>query len=330
MQARLQGMSKAAAQRARRRAGRPASISPVCEGRDLTELSGGQRRRVDVALGLMHSPQLVFLDEPTTGPRPAEPRQPLGRTCARCATTSASRSCSPPTTSTRPTRLADRLLVIDHGTIVADDTADNLKAGVSGDVISLQVRGRPRRRPAGRRARRIECRANVVEGDRLVLTVDARRHRRAAAAAGARPRPPAAGVGAGAPADARRRVPDPDRALAARDPPRPDLLTKRSDDAHRDDRGVPTADAHAAAQPGVGHLRPDPAGPLPRPVRPAARRTSAAAGCRRRERVEGVRAGPAAPAGHLRRRVRRLRHHPGAARGRHRTPAGHAGPPRSR
>ncbi|MBN9620248.1 MAG: sugar transferase [Actinobacteria bacterium] len=37
------------------------------EGRALLELSGGQRRRFDIALGLMHSPRLVFLDEPTTG-----------------------------------------------------------------------------------------------------------------------------------------------------------------------------------------------------------------------------------------------------------------------
>ena len=39
---------------------------------------GGQRRRFDVALGLMHTPTVVFLDEPTTGPRPAEPGEPVG------------------------------------------------------------------------------------------------------------------------------------------------------------------------------------------------------------------------------------------------------------
>src|SRR5436305_9592398 len=65
-QARLQGLSKADAQ------ARLAEVAPRLsldglERRALQELSGGQRRRFDVALGLMHTPQLVFLDEPTTG-----------------------------------------------------------------------------------------------------------------------------------------------------------------------------------------------------------------------------------------------------------------------
>src|SRR4051812_38016160 len=65
-QGRLHGMSKADAST------RLASLLPRLdlggfEARALSELSGGQRRRFDIALGLMHDPKLVFLDEPTTG-----------------------------------------------------------------------------------------------------------------------------------------------------------------------------------------------------------------------------------------------------------------------
>src|SRR5579875_2668696 len=65
-QARLQGLSKAEAM------DRLTQVAPRLdlgglESRALLELSGGQRRRFDVALGLMHAPRLVFLDEPTTG-----------------------------------------------------------------------------------------------------------------------------------------------------------------------------------------------------------------------------------------------------------------------
>ncbi len=63
-------------------------------------LSGGQRRRLDVALGIVGRPELLFLDEPTTGFDPQARRQfwALVRTLAARAP----RSCSPPTTWTRP------------------------------------------------------------------------------------------------------------------------------------------------------------------------------------------------------------------------------------
>ena len=66
-------------------------------------MSGGQKRRLDIVMGLIHDPSLVFLDEPTTGLDP-QARANLWVTSPTCAASAAPRCSSPPTTSTRPTR----------------------------------------------------------------------------------------------------------------------------------------------------------------------------------------------------------------------------------
>ena len=138
-QARLQGLSKADAN------SRLAIVAPRLdlgglEGRALQELSGGQRRRFDIALGLMHSPQLVFLDEPTAGLDPQ----------SRANLWEHIRSLRDDTGVTivltthyleEADALADRIMVMDGGLIVADDTPEALKARIAGDVITLAFDG---------------------------------------------------------------------------------------------------------------------------------------------------------------------------------------------
>jgi ABC-2 type transport system ATP-binding protein len=172
-QARLQGLSKPDA------AARLKDLAPRLdlgglEGRALLELSGGQRRRFDVALGLMHSPKLVFLDEPTTGLDPQSRanlwehirslRDDLGVTIV--LTTHYLDEAD---------ALADRILVMDDGRIVADDTPEALKGHIAGDVVTLGLDNASpadlARAAAAARAA-ISTREVEIGVGRLLVTVD--------------------------------------------------------------------------------------------------------------------------------------------------------------
>jgi ABC-2 type transport system ATP-binding protein len=105
--------------------------------RDLTEkLSGGLRRRVELAKGLIHRPELLLLDEPSTGLDPAA-RSDLSQLLKALATGSR-------TTVVLTTHLldeadaADRIAILNQGQLVALGRPDDLRAEVGGDSISLQ------------------------------------------------------------------------------------------------------------------------------------------------------------------------------------------------
>jgi ABC-2 type transport system ATP-binding protein len=105
-------------------------------------LSGGQRRRLDIALGLVHSPRLVFLDEPTTGLDP-QSRSNLWDHIRRLREDLGTTVFLTTHYLDEADALCDRILVIDYGEIVAEGTPDELKRRISGDVISLSVTGSP-------------------------------------------------------------------------------------------------------------------------------------------------------------------------------------------
>ena len=169
MQARLQGMTKAAAE-ARLVELLPRLDLSGFEGRTLAEMSGGQRRRFDVALGLMHDPKVIFLDEPTTGLDP-QSRANLWDHIRNLRDEEGVTLVITTHYLDEADALADRLLVMDHGDIVADDTPDGLKARVSGDVITLSVDGDL---DVAEKVvnKALELRSSAVDGDHLVLTVD--------------------------------------------------------------------------------------------------------------------------------------------------------------
>jgi ABC-2 type transport system ATP-binding protein len=99
-------------------------------------LSGGQRRRLDIAMGLVHDPKLVFLDEPTTGLDP-QARANLWTHISDLRTKRGSTVFLTTHYLDEADALCDRILVIDHGVIVAADTPDALKRQVAGDLIEL-------------------------------------------------------------------------------------------------------------------------------------------------------------------------------------------------
>ncbi|HRY09841.1 MAG: ATP-binding cassette domain-containing protein [Actinobacteria bacterium] len=109
-------------------------------GRTIKTYSGGMRRRLDLAAALIGKPNLLFLDEPTTG---LDPRSRLGmwdviRGLVREGTTLLL------TTQylEEADELADTIAVVDTGKIIAQGTADELKAQVGGERIEVVVRDR--------------------------------------------------------------------------------------------------------------------------------------------------------------------------------------------
>jgi ABC-2 type transport system ATP-binding protein len=106
--------------------------------RNCGSLSGGQRRRLDIVIGLMHTPPLVFLDEPTTGLDP-QSRANLWDHILRLRSENGSTIFLTTHYLDEADYLCDRLLVIDHGKIVATGTPEQLKAQVSGDAITLTL-----------------------------------------------------------------------------------------------------------------------------------------------------------------------------------------------
>jgi len=104
--------------------------------RKCSTLSGGQRRRLDIALGLVHVPKLVFLDEPTTGLDP-QARANLWHHVRALRDERGSTVFLTTHYLDEADTLCDRILVIDHGSIVAEGSPEQLKQQVSGDAIVL-------------------------------------------------------------------------------------------------------------------------------------------------------------------------------------------------
>ena len=138
LQARMHGISKAGAVRL---AGAALEAFDLAEygDRKCKTYSGGQRRRLDIALGVIHEPMVLFLDEPTSGLDPQsrahmwdEVRRLRGQGMTVFITTHYLEEAD---------ALCDRIAIIDHGEIVAEGTPDELKREISGDVVAVALNG---------------------------------------------------------------------------------------------------------------------------------------------------------------------------------------------
>jgi ABC-2 type transport system ATP-binding protein len=101
--------------------------------------SGGQKRRLDIGLGLVHGPQLLFLDEPTTGLDPqsrARVWQEVQRMHDEGTTVFLTTHYLDEADA-----LCDRVAIIDYGKIVAEGTPEELKRAIAGDVVTFSVAG---------------------------------------------------------------------------------------------------------------------------------------------------------------------------------------------
>jgi len=139
LQGRLYGMDKSSAEKRTSDLLKSLELESFADRKAIT-YSGGQRRRLDIALGMVHHPELLFLDEPTTGLDP----QSRARMWDEVKKLRDEGTTIFITTHylDEADALCDRLSIIDGGKIVAGGTPEDLKREVAGDVVTLGLNTR--------------------------------------------------------------------------------------------------------------------------------------------------------------------------------------------
>ncbi|MFG2079185.1 ATP-binding cassette domain-containing protein [Micromonospora tulbaghiae] len=132
LQARLYGIGKADAHRRAERALEAFQLVEYAD-RKCKTYSGGQRRRVEIALGIIHEPKIVFLDEPTTGLDP-QSRAHMWDEIRRLRTEGMTVFITTHYLD-EADALCDRIAIMDHGEVVAEGTPAELKREISGEVV---------------------------------------------------------------------------------------------------------------------------------------------------------------------------------------------------
>jgi len=150
-------------------------VSELLERFDLTgaanraarHYSGGMQRRLDIALGLLHEPEVLFLDEPTTGLDP-EARAEMWKEIGRL--TEQERLTILLTTHylEEADELAAQLAIVDRGRVVAAGTPDELKSSLEGDSLQVELAVVPADGEVGRAIERVPGLSELVVDGRQV------------------------------------------------------------------------------------------------------------------------------------------------------------------
>ncbi len=161
-QGRAHGLSRADAQRRAAELISDLDLEAVAD-RKVASLSGGQRRRLDIAMGLVHLPRVLFLDEPSTGLDPQN-RINLQQLIQRLHAETGSTVVLTTHYLEEADALAGRVVVVDHGRVIADDSAARLKSGL-GDLVRLGF-------ASASDAARAAARLDRVPDSRVEVTAD--------------------------------------------------------------------------------------------------------------------------------------------------------------
>lgn len=169
VQAELCGMRRADARRRARELRDSLDLQDI-GSRLIKTLSGGQKRRVDVALGLMHRPKLLFLDEPSTG---LDPQSRANLWAHIRSVRDRDRTTVFLTTHylEEADALCDRIVIIDHGRIVAQGTPAELKRRIAGDLVILELASEAAIEPAIAVLREQAGARDVTHIDRMIRFV---------------------------------------------------------------------------------------------------------------------------------------------------------------
>ncbi len=137
LQGRVQGMS---GRDLRARADQLLDLVGIADAADriVKNYSGGMRRRLDIALGLVHRPRVLFLDEPTTGLDP-EARVAMWAEVSRLAEAESLTILLTTHYLEEADRLADRLAIVSRGKVVVEGTPSELKRGLQGDAVHVEL-----------------------------------------------------------------------------------------------------------------------------------------------------------------------------------------------